>query len=115
MATVTRDSLQALLDNPNEQHRMHVIGRALVRVYAMQTPREQNCSDTIEENGEGFTGADGRYGSWCAKLYKNEGRLAPKTVAKWYKKSSKTGYSRIAKYHRQLNDAVKCTQQGSLL
>jgi len=103
---VTRDSLQKMLNKPHRPYVAQVIGRALVHIYNRQTASEQNCSETIEANGIGFTGADGRYGSWCAKLFIKEGRLADKTLNKWLKKND-NGYSRITKYHKQLNEVVE--------
>ena len=109
---VTRDSLQALLDNPNQTHRMHVIGRALTVLFNRQTLDEQRCEDTIESNGIGFTGADGFNGARNAKWYIEHKHLDPFFINKWFIKSQKTGFSRITKYHKQLNEHA--TEQAKL-
>ena len=104
--TVTKDSLQAMLDNPNPVYVMHVVGRALVVLFRNQTADEQNTSTTRHDNGEGFTSGDAYGGSLTAKSYLKHRNLAAWQVEKWTRKNSR-GYSRLAKYHRQLNNAAE--------
>lgn len=102
---VTREGLQKMLDNAGSQKRMDIVGRALIVLFNNQTFNEQIDMTTTEQNGEGFTGTDAKYGTWCAELYIKDRKLAAKTVEKWYKKNSK-GISRISKYWNQLNIAA---------
>lgn len=104
---ITRDILQQMLDNPNHEKVQHVVGHALVALYKRQTDAEQNSEATIEHNNIGFTGVDGEWGAITAKSYIKNHRLSVKQVAIWLKKG-KNNFSRIAKYHAQLNEeAVK--------
>lgn len=100
---VTRDSMQAMLDSDNPAFVDAVIGKALVGIFKRQTDAEQNANDTNEANNVGFTGTDGRSGSLTAKYY-----LKHKTFLDWQRgmwlKKGKSGFARIAKYHRQLNE-----------
>lgn len=105
MTIVTKDSLQALL-NKGGAVTMHAVGRALVVLYDNQLQDEKNASTTIVNNGIGFTGADARKGSIAARTYLKYKQLQPWQVEMWLQKNSK-GYSRIAKYHRQLNIAAE--------
>lgn len=108
---VTKDSLQALLNRNDPVFVMHVVGRALLVLLDNQTESEQRSERTTELNGEGFTGTEGEFGASTAKQYKRNKRLSPRQVACWTKKNSK-GYSKIAKYHRQMDAAVEAKQQA---
>ena len=106
-AIVTRDSLQAMLDSDNKDYVIRVIGRALVGLFDRQTESEKAINATQEDNGIGFTGADSKTGTITAKYFLKHGTLLDWQSEKWLKKG-KNGYSRLAKYHGQLNDiAVK--------
>jgi len=100
---VTKDSLQQMLDNPNPKYVEAVVGRALSSLLARQTAEEQTHLTTEVHNGIGFTGADARSGSLTAKFWKKNGYLAAWQIERWTKKDDK-GYSRLTKYHRQLNE-----------
>lgn len=54
--------------------------RALEVVNSNQTAEEQNYEQTIEANGEGFTGVDGEFGASLAKQYKDRGSLSDKQM-----------------------------------
>jgi len=104
---VTKDSLQRLLDDPNPKKVEATVGRALYALLQNQTRDEQSSNETKVHNGIGFTGADAKSGSLTAKSWKKNGYLAAWQVERWLKKGD-TGYSRLTKYHRQLNDiAIK--------
>ena len=105
MTTVTRESLQAMLDNPNEKYVAQVIGRALLVLFKNQTRDEQSMNTTNKDNGIGFTGADAHSGSITAKYYIKHKTLMDWQVDRWTKRGSR-GYSRLAKYHKQLNEAA---------
>lgn len=105
MATVTRKSLQTMLDNPNQKYVAAVIGRALVVLFNNQTRDEQSMNATNKDNGIGFTGADAHSGSITAKYYIKHKTLMDWQIARWTKRGTR-GYSRLAKYHKQLNNAV---------
>lgn len=102
-ALVTRESLQALLDNADPKKVMVVVARALCALYERQTMDEQSCERTIEHNGVGFSGIDGEFASSLVVFYKKHGYLSSKQIAPWVKKGS-NGFSRLTKYAKQLNE-----------
>lgn len=105
---VTQESLQTMLDNPNKKYVMTVIGRALVRLMERQTEAEREANETREHNNRGFAGCDARSGTITAKFWLKNNRLEDWMVEKWLKRGT-NGYSRLTKYHRQLNEIA---QQG---
>lgn len=104
---VTRDSLQAMLDRDDRQFVTNVVGRALVGLLERQTADEARANTTNVHNGIGFTGADGRSGVLTAKSYIKNGTLQDWQVDRWLKKSEKTGYSRLTKYWKQLDEIAQ--------
>jgi hypothetical protein len=102
---VTKSSLQTMLDDENPIKVQHVIGRALVVLFNRQTESEKNVNNTTEHNSIGFTGVDGKSGTITAKYYLKHKSLLPWQVDKWLKRG-KDGYSRLTKYHSQLNEAA---------
>ena len=100
---VTQESLQAMLENPDQQYVAHVIGRALVALLKRQTDSEQATNTTNVHNNIGFTGADGRSGSLTAKSYLKRNSLQDWQIERWVRKG-KNGYSRLTKYAKQLNE-----------
>jgi len=104
---VTKDSLQSMLDNENPTYVMHVVGRALVAIFNRQTEDEKKVNETKLHNGIGFTGSDGRSGSLTAKSYLKNKRLEDWQVERWTKRSAKTNYARLCKYHTQLNQIAQ--------
>ena len=100
---VTRDTIRTMLRNPNPRYVEVVIGRALVALMQRQTREEQNANDTREHNGVGFTGADARSGTITAKTFIRDNKLLDWQIGSW-KKIAKSGYPRLAKYHKQLNE-----------
>ena len=106
MTTVTRESLQAMLDNSNQDYVAQVIGRALVILFKNQTRDEQSMNATNQDNGIGFTGADAHSGSITAKYFIKHKTLLDWQVARWTKPAS-SGFARLAKYHKQLNAAAE--------
>lgn len=113
MAIVTRDSLQALVDSGDFTKTMHVVGRACVALYKRQTDSEQQGNVTTEHNAIGFSATDAKCGSLTAKSYLRNKRLDLWQVNKWTKRSERTGYSRIVKYHRQLNEVAELKRSQS--
>ena len=105
---VTRTSLQAMLNNDSPEYVAQVIGRALVILFKNQTRDEQSMNATNQDNGIGFTGADAHSGSITAKYYIKHKTLMDWQVARWLKHGTR-GYSRLAKYHKQLNMAANNT------
>jgi len=106
MAQVTRESIIKMLNNPNPAYVQAVIGRALVVLLNNQTRDEQANNTTTQDNGIGFTGADARSGSITAKYFIKHHSLQDWMVEKWAK-PNRRGIPRLAKYHAQLNAAVK--------
>lgn len=100
---VSRESLRTLLAQAEEAKRVHIIGRALVGLYARQTLAEQNAETTTESNNVGFASCDAKAGSLTAQAYQRRGTLNEWQVAKWMRADAK-GFPRICKYHRQLNE-----------
>jgi hypothetical protein len=104
---VTRDSIQSMLNDTRPNFAMHVIGHALVQLYKRQTSEEQLINDTKEHNSIGFAGCDGKGGTLTAKYYLKHKRLEQWMIDKWTKVSERTGYSRLCKYHTQLNQIAQ--------
>ncbi len=102
---VTKDSLQAMLEMADEGKKAQIIGRALLVLFKRQTEHEKSANTTDVHNNIGFTGADGRSGCIGAKYFIKHGTLQDWVIEKWMTRG-KTGYSRIAKYHAQLNEAA---------
>jgi hypothetical protein len=100
---VTRDTIRTMLRNPNARYVEVVIGRALVALMQRQTDDEVRANDTRVNNGVGFTGADARSGTITAKTFMRDNKLLDWQIGSW-KKIAKSGYPRLAKYHKQLNE-----------
>jgi hypothetical protein len=111
MTIVTRESLQQMLDNENQQYVTVVVGRALVALMQRQTEVERKGNATEVENGIGFSGADARAGTLGAKSFLKNKTLLDWQVAQWTKKG-KTGYARICKYWKQLNEIAEAKAKG---
>ena len=94
-----------MLDNNNTAFVMHVIGKALVNLLQNQTTTEQKENTTKLHNNIGFTGADAKSGSITAKYYIKNKKLEDWMMEKWLRKQ-KSGYSRLSKYHSQLNEVA---------
>lgn len=105
-ACVTRESIQAMLNNPNQDYVKAVVGRALVAIFSNQTIAEKAGNSTEEDNGIGFSGADARSGSLTAKSYLKNRTLADWQVERWTK-PGKNGFARLTKYHKQLNQIAE--------
>ncbi len=105
MATkiVTKESLQQMIDDAPKEMLVHVVGKALVGLFDRQTADEKAANHTVKHNNVGFTGADAKSGSLTARSYLARKTLADWQVEKWVKKNAQ-GYSRLAKYHSQLNE-----------
>lgn len=106
MKRVSRESLQAMLDNPNREYVAKVIGRALVVLLNNQTHDEQAMNATTKDNGIGFTGADAKSGSITAKYFIKHKTLLDWQIDRWTKPAA-SGYARLTKYHKQLNVAAE--------
>ncbi len=100
---VTRETIVQLLQN--EKIKGDVVGRALVILLKRQTQEESAVNATKEENDVGFASNDARHGSISAKSYIKYGKLFDNQLEYWTKTMA-NGYPRIAKYHRQLNEAA---------
>ena len=100
---VTRESIVELLEV--ESLRQHVIGRALKVLLSRQTQEEARANTTHQHNERGFMPQDARQGCIGAKTYIGRGHLLDFQIEYWMA-PTKTGYPRIAKYHRQLNEAA---------
>lgn len=100
---VTKESLQKMLSNNNPRYVEKVVGKAIVGLYKRQTAGEQNSECTKEHNGVGFASYDAVVGTKVAKTWLEGERLAPWMIEVWLKPNKK-GFSRLSKYHRQLNE-----------
>ena len=105
MKLVTRESLQTMLEREDQDYVAAVIGRALVVLLRNQTREEAADNVTNQHNGIGFTGADAHSGCITAKYFIKHKKLLDWQIARWTKPGGK-GYARLAKYHKQLNDAA---------
>lgn len=112
-AIVTRESLQQMINQAEGQRLAQIIGRALVVLFNRQTQAEQANNDTENLNGVGFTGADGRGGCLAAKSFLKNGTLQDWQIERWTK-LERSGFSRITKYHKQLNEAAQARLQRQL-
>jgi hypothetical protein len=107
MPIVSRDSLQQMLDQADtHEKRAKIIGRALVALFARQTEGEKQANTTDNWNTVGFSGADARSGSLTAKSFMKHGTLQDWQVERWTKRGV-NGFSRLTKYHRQLNEIAE--------
>ena len=105
-AIVTRESLQALLDNaPTIERQAQIVGRALVVLFNRQTEGERSSNSTNQDNMRGFASADARGGSLSAKSFIKHSTLQTWQVQKWTA-TQKNGFAKLCKYHRQLNEAA---------
>ena len=111
---VTRESLQAMLDQADAVKRQHIIGRALVALFDRQTQAEQSSNHTQVDNGIGFAGCDSKSGSLTAKTYLKRKALQDWQVEKWMKRGA-NGFARICKYAGQLNDIAINKQRDRLI
>jgi len=102
---VTRESIQTMLENKDPLFVAAVVGKALVVLLNNQTRDEAASNVTNQHNGVGFTGADAYSGSLTAKSFLKNKTLLPWQVDKWTK-PGKSGYARLSKYHKQLNEAA---------
>ena len=100
---VTRDSLQKLFDN--DTIACQAVGRALVVLFNRQTTDEKAANSTRLFNGRGFTSADARSGTITAKYFLKHKTLQQWQIDRWTKRE-RSGYSRLTKYWRQLDEAA---------
>jgi len=63
--------------------------RALLRIFEFQTLDEQKSKDTIDHNGVGFTGTDGRILTSLAQQFKKKKYLSDKQMDIVFKKMPK--------------------------
>lgn len=104
-ALVTKDTINDFFaKHTSHEARAAFIGRALVVLFNNQEEDEKRTNDTRHHNGIGFTGADAHSGSLTAKYFLRHGTLAEWMVDRWMKRGKRG--MRIAKYHRQLNEAA---------
>lgn len=106
MKIITKDSLQRMIDEASTEKKKYIVGRALVVVFNNQTRDEQSINNTTINNGVGFTGADARSGTLTAKSFLKNKTLTDWQLNAWLRKDS-SGYSRICKYHNQLEKAAQ--------
>lgn len=102
---VTKEWVQNYIDTQPKSKVVHMVGRALKVLLERQTQDEKLSNNTHEKNGRGFNKADSRSGCLSAKSYMKNGTLADWQVQQWTRLDA-NGYPRIAKYHRQLNEAA---------
>jgi hypothetical protein len=103
---VTRESLQMMLSNPNPLYVQRVVGKALSALLTRQTEEEKHENVTKINNSVGFTGADARSGTLTAKYFLKHNNLEDWMVERWLK-VGKSGFSRLTKYHKQLNEIAE--------
>lgn len=102
---ITKDILQRMINEASPERKKKIVGRALVIVFNNQTRDERAVDHTMVHNGIGFTGADAHSGSLTAKSFLRNHTLQDWQLERWIK-PDRTGYSRICKYHSQINQAA---------
>ncbi len=102
---IDRNWVQNQIDTRKGDALAQFVGRALVVMFNNQTASEKMVNTVSEDNGVGFTGADGHGGCLTAKYYLKHKTLQDWQIERWIKKG-KNGYSRLTKYHAQLEAAV---------
>lgn len=112
MKLVTRTSLKEMLeDERGHEYVQHVVGRACVALFGLQTRTEQASNHTEVLNMEGFSGPDARQGSLCAKYYLKHGKLLDWQLAQWTKIWRGNNMPRLCKYAKQLNAIAEAKAQ----
>ena len=101
-----------LVDMIKTRGAVTVIGRACLALYARQTADEQNAQYTKNRNGVGFTAFDAKVGSLTAIYYRQYRTLLPWHVEYW-SRPTVTGYPKIARYSKQLNEIALENLQSS--
>jgi hypothetical protein len=96
-----RESITALLARNDR-----AVERALVVLFDRQTADEQASDVTSHQNGIGFSGLDAEIFSSFAKQIQQGRTLSPKQLA-IARKADKNGNQRIARYWRQLLEAIE--------
>lgn len=82
------------------------VGRALLSLLQEQTAEEQINSETIFQNGRGFSSSDARVMTSMASFYASKGFLSPRQI-KWLRGGRSQRFpSRIGKYAGQLAKKV---------
>jgi hypothetical protein len=108
---VTRQSLRILVASDDRAFVTRVVGRALVAIFQRQTADEKSSNSTRLNNTVGFSGADARTGTLSAKFFIKNGTLQDWALDRWLKVGD-TGYPRICKYARQLNEIAEAKRDG---
>lgn len=97
----TKTEIETLLTQ-NDQ----AIFRGVIAIFNKQTESEKKATDTIVKNGVGFSGGDGKVGTFHGKYLVSFGgktAYAQGTILKYWKQISlKTGKMKIMKYSSQL-------------
>jgi hypothetical protein len=105
-AIVTKQLLNVLLNQADDDKKIRIVGRALVALFERQTEAEQSTDTTQNHNGIGFASCDARSGSLTAKSF-----LKNRTLAKWqldrWMAPQKDGFPRICKYVKQLSEIAE--------
>lgn len=110
---ITKESLAAIITGDNKELARKYVSKALIVLYRRQTAEEQQVGATTESNGRGFTGADAEWGTKCAQWMLRTNRwLTDNMLISWTKLDSR-GYPRIAKYHKQINEAAEAKQRAA--
>lgn len=107
---ITKGTLLQLITNASYEKRARIIGRALVCLLNRQTDDEKRDNDTKVTNLRGFSQCDSRAGSITAKYFLKHGKLLDWQMDNWLK-TTKSGYPKICKYHRQLNEEANSKLQ----
>ena len=105
-AIVTKDTLRNMLNEADSARKAAIIGRALVVLFERQTEAERMANTTNNLNSIGFASCDAKAGCLSAKYFLRHRTLLDWQVEKWMR-TDRTGYPRICKYARQLNEAAE--------
>lgn len=106
---VTKESIYNTISKARKAKRfdfiVQYVGKALVVLYRNQEPDEKASRTANIQNGVGFNKFDSDKGTRAAQRFLNTGTLPLAEVNYWCK-LDKTNYPKIARYHKQLNDAA---------
>lgn len=105
-AIITKDALQTMINTATKEKKIRLVGRALTVLLNNQTAMERKENQTKELNGVGFSSPDAKSGTLTAKSFISKQTLEDWQLDLWVKPDH-TGYSKICKYHSQLNVAAE--------
>jgi hypothetical protein len=106
MTIITKQTLETMILEANEEKKAQIVGRACLALFRRQTEAEKADNDAKMMNNRGFTKGDAREGCLTAKSFIKNGTLQDWQVEQWLSKNVK-GVMRIVKYWAQLDEEAQ--------